>query len=141
MNEFDKSIEENIKNAKIFSFEHKIIALQQLILQRYNSLITLSSISFALSGLIISIKGELISNYILALHSLFIFILVAIISFSRYLYLIRIDIKGIYNRIKQLPDENWNKPLKENKFKADWWPEILFVLFVVGLFLFGLSFL
>ena len=54
--------------------------------------------------------------------------------------MIRSDVKGIAQKIKDLPGADWDKSLEEKEFKADWWPETLYVLLIVGVFLFGLSF-
>ena len=48
--------------AKRFSLGYKIESLQQLILQRFQALTTISSIAFAISGIIISIRSDLILN-------------------------------------------------------------------------------
>ncbi len=142
MQDLHKSLENNrnIREAKKFSLELKINALQELILQRFQALTTISSIGFAVAGIIISVRGDLIKNEKLAILSASLFIVIALTSFGRHLYLIRSDIKGIAQRIKDLPDEDWSKPLKEKEFKADWWPETLYGLLVVSVFLFVSSF-
>ncbi len=143
MKDLDKSLENDIRNmreAKKFSLEMKISALQQLILQRFQALTTISSISFAVAGIIISVRSDLIKNEFLAFLSAGLFIIIALISLGRHLWLIRSDINAIAKKIKNLPDEDWSRPLTEKEFKADWWPETLYVLLVVGVFLFGLSF-
>lgn len=139
MKDLDRSLD-NIKEAKKFSLEMKISALQQLILQRFQALTMISSISFAIAGIIISVRNDLIQNEKLAFFSVGLFILIAITSFGRHLYLIRSDIKAIAKKIKDLPNEDWSKPLEEKEFKADWWPETLYTLLIVGIILFGLSF-
>ena len=57
------------------------------------------------------------------------------------LYLIRDDINGLTKRIEELPNEDWSKPFVKKDFKADWWPETLYFFLVVGMVVFGLSFL
>jgi len=142
MQDLHKSLENNrnIREAKKFSLELKINALQELILQRFQALTTISSIGFAVAGIIISVRSDLIKNEVLAILSASLFIVIALTSFGRHLYLIRSDIKGIAQRIKDLPDEYWSKPLKEKEFKADWWPETLYGFLVVSVFLFVSSF-
>src|ERR1700690_3182218 len=126
---------DNIGEAKKVSLGHKIEALQQLILLRYQALTTISGISFAVVGVFISIRGTVIHNWQLALVSLILLTLVALVSLGRYLYLIRDDIKGITQKIKELPKEDWSKPLKEKVFKADFWPESLYIFLVIGILL------
>lgn len=143
MKDLDKSLENNTRNireAKKFSLEMKISALQQLILQRFQALTTISSISFAVAGITISVRSDLIRNEQLAFFSAGLFIFIALISLGRHLFLIRSDIKGIAQKIKDLPDANWNRPLEEQEFKADWWPETLYGFLVIGIILFAVSF-
>lgn len=143
MKDLDRSLENNIRSvqeAKKFSLELKANALQQLILQRFQALTIISSISFGVAGIIISIRSDLIRNEILAFFSAGLFLAIALVSLGRYLYLIRSDIKAISKKIKELPEEDWDKPLGEKEFKADWWPETLYGLLVVGVVLFILSF-
>ncbi|HEY4512768.1 MAG TPA: hypothetical protein VJH63_03915 [Candidatus Paceibacterota bacterium] len=125
--------------AKRFSLGYKIESLQQLILQRFQALTTISSIAFAISGIIISIRSDLILNETLAMIAAASFALIALISLGRHLYLIRKDIEGISDRIRDLSEENWGKQLNEKIFKADWWPEVLYLFLVAGVVLFGLS--
>jgi len=142
MEDLDKNLENNIKDFKEgrkFSLEFKANALQQLILQRFQSLTTLSFISFAVVGLVISIKGELIQRNSLAIISIFLLLLVAFVSFGRYLYIVRSDIKKIAQKIEDLQTNSQGGPIKKNGFKADWWPETLYVLLIVGIVLFTLS--
>lgn len=143
MKELDRSLENKVRSvedAKRFSLELKANALQQLILQRFQALTIISSIGFGVAGIVISIKSDLIQNQTLALISAVLFILIALVSLGRHLYLIRSDIKAIAQKIRNLPNEDWNKPLQEKEFVADWWPETLYILFVVSVLLFGLSF-
>jgi len=143
MKDLDKSLEHdlrNIKEAKKLSLEKKIDALQHLILQRYQALITISSISFAVIAITFTIKSELIQNKFLALLSLVLLILIALVSLGRHLYLLRDDINSIAKKIKDLPEEDWSRPLEEKGFKADWWPETLYILLIISILLFGLSF-
>jgi len=132
---------DTMREAKKFSLGHKIDALQQLIFQRFQALITISSIAFALSGIIISVRPDLIKNLCLGIFSVIVFVLIAIVSLGRYLYVIRDDIRAISKKIKDLPDENWKVPLEEKTFKADWWPETLYFILVLGVVLFTLSLL
>lgn len=144
MKELDRSLENNMRNiegAKKLSLELKANALQQLILQRFQALTIISSIGFGVSGIVISVRGDLIQNKYLALSSAALFILIALVSLGRHLYLIRSDIKAISQKIKNLPDEDWSRPLKEKEFRADWWPETLYILLIIGVLLFGLSFI
>ena len=138
MKDLDNSLD-NMRAAKKFSMGHKIEALQQLILQRFQALTTISSISFAVAGIVISVKSDLVKEQRLAIFATTLFLLIAIISLGRHLYLIRSDINAISKKIKELPNENWDRPLQEKEFKADWWPETLYTLFVVGVLMFGLS--
>jgi len=139
MKDLDRSLD-NIHRAKKFSLAMKISALQQLILQRFQALTTVSSISFAVAGIIISVRSDLIRHEKQAFFSAGLFIAIAIVSFGRHLYLIRSDIKALAKKVKELPNEDWDKPLEEKEFKADWWPETLYMLMVVGIILFVLSF-
>jgi len=142
MQDLHKSLDsnKNINEAKKFSLELKINALQELILQRFQALTTISSISFAVAGIIISVRSDLIHNERLAFFSAGLFMIIALASLGRHLYLIRSDIKGIAQKIKGLHGADWSKPLEEKEFKADWWPETLYGLLVVSVFLFVLSF-
>ena len=142
MEDLHKSLESKrgIREAKKFSLELKINALQELIFQRFQALTTISSISFAVAGIIISVRSDLVCNERLAFFSAGLFIVIALASFGRHLYLIRSDIKGIAQKIKDLPDTDWIKPLEEREFKADWWPETLYGLLVIGIVSFALSF-
>ena len=114
-------------------------AVMDLILQRFQALTTISSIAFAVSGIVISFRSEWIHNYLLASIAIFLFILTALTSLGRHLYLIRSDINTISQKIKDLPNEDWDKPLKEKDFEADWWPEILYLVLVLAIILFGFS--
>lgn len=140
MNDLDKSLD-NMRTAKKFSLGYKIEALQQLILQRFQALTTISSISFAVAGIVISVRSDLVKNECLAVLAIVLFLCVALISLGRHLYLIRSDINAISKKIKELPNEDWNKPLLEKEFRADWWPETLYIFFVLGVLMFGLSFI
>lgn len=131
---------DNIEEAKKISLEFKAQTLQQLILQRYQALTIISSISFATAGIVISIGNDFIQSLILAFISAALFVLIALVSFGRYLYLIRSDIKAISQKIRDLPQEDWRQPFKEREFKADWWPETLYILLIVSVLLFGFSF-
>lgn len=140
MKDLDKSLENiNMRDAKKFSLGHKIEALQQLILQRFQALTTISSISFAVAGVVSSVRSDLIKNQCLAIISVGLFLLIALIGLGRHLYLIRSDINAIAEKIKKLPDEDWNQSLPEKEFKADWWPETLYVLFVISVVFFVLA--
>jgi hypothetical protein len=138
MKDLDRNLD-NIREAKKFSMGYKIEALQQLILQRFQALTTISSISFAVAGIVISMRGDLIKNECLAVLSAGLFLVIAMVSLGRHLYLIRDDINTIAGKIRNLPDEDWDRPLPEKQFRADWWPETLYVLLVVGVVMFILS--
>ena len=71
MQELHQSLENNrnTREAKKFSLEFKVNALQQLILQRFQALTIISSIGFAVAGIIISVRGDLIQNEKLAFFS------------------------------------------------------------------------
>lgn len=138
MKDLDHSLD-NMREAKKFSMGHKIEALQQLILQRFLALTTISSISFAVAGIAISMRDDLIKNECLAVLSAGLFLVIALVSLGRHLYLIREDINVIAGKIRDLPDEDWSHPLPEKQFRADWWPETLYVFLVVGVLMFVLS--
>lgn len=140
MKDLDTSFD-NIREAKKFSMSHKISALQELILQRFQALTTISSISFAVSGIVISVRSDIIKSEALAIFSAILFIAVALISLGRHLWLIREDINGISQKIKSLPTEDWATTKEDKAFKADWWPETLYVVLVIGILLFGVSLL
>jgi len=136
-NELKKELEE----AKKFSLTFKAQAVQELILERYRSLTIISSVSFAFVGVFIaiSLERQLIKNTVLAYLSFGLLILVALFSLGRYLYIIRDDIKDISKQIKELPREDWSKPLKIEEPKQDYWPETLFVFLIISIVLFVLS--
>ncbi|MFA6097639.1 MAG: hypothetical protein WC788_08525 [Candidatus Paceibacterota bacterium] len=138
MNDSNKN-SDNMMEAKKFSLQFKIDALQQLILLRYQSLITISSISFAVIGLTITLKSEYIKNQILAYLALVLFVVIAFISLGRYLYLLRRDIDGIAQKIEKLPDEDRSQSLEKKEFKVDYWPEALYMCLVISAILFVLS--
>src|SRR5438309_1518207 len=134
---------ENIRDAKLMSLQFKITGLQELILQRFQALTTLSSICFAVVSIIIANGGGLVKDKALAIIASFLLIAIALISFGRHLYLIRSDILGLAQKIKELPELDWNRPvdksLLEKGFEADWWPETLFVFMVLAIMLFCVS--
>ena len=134
-------LKKELKEAKKFSLTVKAQAMQALILERYRSLTIISSIGFALVGVFIalSFEGQFIKNIILAYLSFGLLILTALISLGRYLYIIRDDIKDISKQIKELPKEDWSKPLKVEKPKEDYWPEIFYILLIISIVLFVLS--
>lgn len=142
MEDLDKSLKNiRIREAKRFSLDNKVAALRQLILQRFQMLTTISAISFAVAGIVISFRGDFIQNWTLAIFALVLFVTIAFIGLGRHLFLLRSDIKKISQKIKELPAEDWSKPLQGKEFKADWWPETLYVFLVIATLLFGLSFL
>jgi hypothetical protein len=122
---------EQIKSAKKFALEYKINSLIQVILLRYQSLTILSTICFAIVGVLLSIRPELFTNYYLAYTSCFVLVSIALVSFGRFLYLCRKDANATALSIKELPDVDWSKPLPEKDFKIDNWPETLFGLLVL----------
>lgn len=130
-----------MQGAKRMSLDKKIDALQQLILQRFQALVAISSIAFAVSGVIISVRSDLIVRPSLAILATSLFIAVALLGLGRHLFLLRDDINGISKRIKELPHEDWSRPLEEKEFTADWWPEILYICLIIGVILFGLALL
>ncbi|KKQ91139.1 MAG: hypothetical protein UT17_C0017G0012 [Candidatus Woesebacteria bacterium GW2011_GWB1_39_10] len=138
MDKLDQSLD-SMKEAKKFSLGFKIEALQQLVLQRFQALTTISAISFAVSGIVISSDNSLIHNKLLALFSATLFIFIALVSLGRHLYLLREGIDSISQKIKNFSGEDWSKPLKEKSFEADWWPETLYIFLIVGVLLFGIS--
>lgn len=140
MKEVEDSLD-NIGEAKKFSLGHKITALQQLILLRYQALTTISGIGFAVVGVFISVRGDVIHNWTLTLSSFTLLIFISLTSLGRYLYLLRDDINGITRKIRELPKEDWSKPLKEKGFAADFWPESLYILLIIGVLLFIFSLL
>lgn len=121
------------------SLEIKIDALKQLILQRFQSLIAISSIAFVVAGVVLSTGNDLIHNQALALTSTVLFVFIALTGMARFLYIVRSDIKAISNEIEEFASIDWSKPPEEKKFKADYWPETLFCLLVLGVILFGIS--
>jgi len=130
---------EKIRDAKKFALEYKINALMQIILLRYESLTTLSTTCFTVVGILLAIRPELFANRLLSYVSCFIFIIIAFISFGRFLYLTRKDAEATALSIKELPDADWTKPLSENGFSIDYYPEILFVLLIVTILLTAIS--
>ena len=130
-----------LKEAKKLSLTLKAQTLQALIFERYRSLTIISSISFALVGVFIALSFEkqFIKNITLAYSSFGLFILIALVSLGRYLYLIRDDIKDISSQIRELPNEDWSKPLEVKKPKQDFWPGIFYILLIISIILFVLS--
>lgn len=141
MKEVQRDLDNRIRvlGAKKMALQNNISALQQLVLQRFQALIALSSIAFAVTGVVMSVRSDLIQNPVLSISAAILFVCVALVGVGRHLYLIRDDIEDISRRIRELPDADWNQPLKEKEFKADWWPETLYGLLVLGVLLFGLS--
>ncbi|MGC9603193.1 MAG: hypothetical protein ABSF47_01835 [Minisyncoccia bacterium] len=140
MKNLDDSLD-NINGAKKFSLGKKIDVLYQLILLRYQSLTTISSISFAVVGVSLAVRSELIKNEHLALLSFLLLASTALVSLGRHLFLLRDDIAAITQKIKDLPSLDWSSRSEGKDFEADWWPEILYVTLVIGVVLFGLSLL
>jgi len=138
MKDLDKSLD-NIQEAKKFSLSFRIQALKDLILQRFQALTTISSIAFVVSGIVISFRSDWIYNYLFASLSISLFILIALVGLGRHLYLIRSDINTVFQKIKDLPNENWDQPLEEKDFEADWWPETLYLVLVLAIILFSFS--
>jgi len=136
-----EDLKKEVKEAKKFLLTLNAQSLQGLIFERYRSLTIISSISFALVGIFIafSFEKQFIKNIILAYLSFGLLILIALFSLGCYLYLIRDDIKDISKQIKELPDEDWNEPLKIEKPKKDYWPEIFYVFLIISIILFVLS--
>jgi len=132
---------ENLKEIKKELFNHRITILKDLILQRYQSLVTLSTISFAISGLFIALNKELIKHDTFVNIILFILVTISLVSFSRYLFLIRDDINIIYKKIDNSPKEDLNLTEKEIKFSPDYWPEALFISIIICFILLLVSFL
>ena len=141
MKEVQRNTENRIRvwGAKKMALQNNITALQQLVLQRFQALIALSSIAFAVTGVVMSVRSDLIQNPVLAVLAAILFVCIALVGVGRHLYLIRNDICDISKRIRELPDADWNQPLEEKEFKADWWPETLYGLLILGVLLFGLS--
>lgn len=133
---------DKIKEDKKFLLNFYATSGQQLILQRFQSLTTISAVGFAVAGVVISVRPELILNIKLALISLSLLILAALISLGRHLYLLRTDISGIVGGINKLKNDQWPiKSIKEKDFKPDYWPEILFFVLIIGVVFFILSLL
>src|SRR3989344_733104 len=140
MNDLDRSLNSK-QEAKKFSLGFRMQALMDLIIQRFQALTTISTIAFAVAGIVISLRSDWIHNYVLASLAIFLFILTALVSLGRHLYLIRNDINTISQKIKDLPNEDWDQPLKEKDFEADWWPEVLYLILVLAIILFSFSLL
>ena len=138
MKDVDESLD-TMQEAKKFSLQTKINVLQQLVLQRFQSLTTISAISFAVVGILISTKSDFIENQTLAISSFLLLVVVALVSLGRHLFLVRSDIEAIARKIKELPDQDWSVPLKKKEFRADYWPETLYVALILGILLFSIS--
>ena len=132
---------ENLDKIKKELFTYRITILKDLILQRYQSLVTLSTISFAISGLFVALNKDLIKHEIFVNVILFALITISLISFSRYLFLIRDDINIIYKKIDNSPKEDLSTPTAETKFSPDYWPESLFSMIIICFILLIISFL
>jgi len=128
-----------MREAKKYALGYHLTALYELLWQRYQSLTTISGISFAIGGIVLSTTETLIKNELLAAGGLVLLLLVALISLGRHLYLIRDGIKTMSEHIRELSDADWNSPLEEKEYRADWWPETLFICLVVGVTIYGLS--
>ncbi|OHA62485.1 MAG: hypothetical protein A2117_01855 [Candidatus Wildermuthbacteria bacterium GWA2_46_15] len=75
MKELDQAFEAkdgDMIEAKKISFLFKVDSLQQLILQRYQALTTISTIGFAIVGIVISTRSDLLESSILAFIRYFI---------------------------------------------------------------------
>ena len=138
MKDVDESLD-TMQEAKKFSLQTKINVLQQLVLQRFQSLTTISAISFAVVGILISTKSDFIENQTLAISSFLLLVVVALVSLGRHLFLVRSDIEAIARKIKELPAQDWSVPLKKKEFRADYWPETLYVALILGILLFSIS--
>jgi len=134
-------LKEKLREAKDLSLKFKAQAMQGLIFERYRSLTMISSISFAIVGVltVLSLGGNLIRNVILAYLSFILLILISLFSLGRYLYVIRDDIKDISKQIEELPNKDWGKVLRAEKPKEDYWPETLYILLIISIVLFVLS--
>lgn len=131
----------DLNEGKKVSLDWKTQTLRDLIIQRYQSLATLSTIAAAIAGVIISLKIDSAKNPTPAYWAFVILIVVSLVSFGRYLYLLRDDINAIAEKIRELPNEDWNKPLKrKDTFALDYWPESLFVFYIVAVLLLVLAF-
>ena len=138
----------NIPDAERTSFDFKTNALQELIFERFRSLTMIATVCFAVIGIFLSFSYKSINNHYLAVASFILALLIAFISMGRYLFLIRSDIDSITGSIKQMRELKWLdyiKWVKENRdkegFKADYWPESLYVGLIVSVLLFLFSFL
>ncbi len=138
----------HIPDAERASFDFKTSALQELIFERFRSLTMIATVCFAVIGISLSFSEKFISNHYLAGASFVLAIFIAFISIGRYLFLVRSDIKDITKRINKMRELKWLdyiKWAKENQdkkgFKADFWPELLYVGLIISVLLFLFSFL
>ena len=138
----------HVPDAERASFNFKTSALQELIFERFRSLTMIATVCFAVIGISLSFSEKFISNHYLATVSFILAILIAFISMGRYLFLIRSDIEDITERIKKMRESKWldyikwaKKNQNEEGFKADFWPELLYVGLIISVLLFLFSIL
>ncbi|OGL76284.1 hypothetical protein A3E97_05135 [Candidatus Uhrbacteria bacterium RIFCSPHIGHO2_12_FULL_47_12] len=140
MRDVFEKMEEEISVDKRASAERLFSALQDLILLRYQAFITISAIGFAIAGVVLTVRSEMIENKILAVIAVAGLVVISLLGFGRCLYIIRKDIGGIARRLKDLPKKKWGQLQAKPEFSADWWPESLFALLILLLILFAFSF-
>lgn len=130
----------NIQEAKKEMLRNYISIFNGLIFERYRVLSMISAIAFAFLGISISfLNNNLLKSKFLALLSVAIIIVVALVSLGKYIFLYRKEIKKISQRIRELPTKNLTQPLETKKYKQDYWVEILYVFLVLAVLIFILS--
>ncbi len=128
-----------LNEGKKFSLNFKADSAKQLILERIRSLTIISSIAFAITGIIISSNSSFIKNVDFVFISFFAFIGVALFCLGLYIFSTRIEIAGLYEDIMKLSEEDWTQPLERIKFKLDYTLELLYIFFVITVIIFIIS--
>ena len=125
---------------KKFSLSFKIDCAKELILERVRTLTIISSIAFAVIGIIISSDSDFVKSKIFAYLSFFTLIILALFSLGYYIFSIRSDIKSMCNEILKLPQEDWSQSLDREKYDPGYLPELLYILLCLSIvsFLFSL---
>ncbi len=116
---------------KILRLENKRTSLTQAIVLRYESLTIISGLATTLIGLAAITNTENVNKCFLA-TSLLAATLTTFTALGRYIFLTRQDIKKLARMIQdELP--------RDKKFSQDYWPEVLYICFIMSVILFLLS--
>lgn len=115
-------------------------ALKEAILLRMQTLTIIGSLATAVVGIAASLNFEKLNTCWLT-YSIILLTLTSIISLARYIWITRRDIKKLAEKIQKIPDLDLSKPIPKKQIPNDYWVEILFIFFIIGIVLFSLSIL